>query len=97
MDKTAAGAARHDANGHANVNKRSESDVYEHCVSALQAAQAKDQAWFARFEDIDTSVCSRDELLALLSGAPTGFTAGFLFGKFAMRNEMAEVTGRPFE
>lgn len=97
MEKSAAGAARHEANAQANVNMRSESDIYDHCVSALQAAQAKDQAWFAKFEDIDTSVCSRDELLELLSGAPTGFTAGFLFGKFAMRNEMAEVTGRPFE
>lgn len=56
-----------------------------------------DPVWAASFDATDIFVCERQLLATLLSTAPNAFAAGVLFGVFSMRQEVAQITERPFE
>ncbi len=69
-------------------------------VNAAAAELAKtaqiDAFWWFEYEHTETDICSRADLLNLLETAPTPIARGVLFGKWIMRVEIENITGRPF-
>ena len=55
-----------------------------------------DAAWWRVYEQTETDICARSELLSLIETAPTPIARGVLFGKWLMRIEIENITGRRF-
>lgn len=47
-------------------------------------------------EFVDPDICSSSQLLDLMANAPDDLALGFLIGKLTLRQQIAEITGRPF-
>lgn len=63
----------------------------------MDALEAKYPDWMATYNEVlPDSLATRAELSELWATAPTPFAQGLIYGKFAMRLEIAAHTGIPF-
>jgi hypothetical protein len=73
-----------------------EPDIVATAAAELAKTAQIDPSWWLEYEHTETDICSRAELLSLLETAPTPMARGVIFGKWLMRIEIENVTGRPF-
>lgn len=52
--------------------------------------------WYAAYDEAMIDTADRAVYVELLNTAPTPFAVGLLYGKFAMRMEIEQITGRAF-
>lgn len=64
------------------------------CSADLQALEREHPQWLAEFDDANPDVADLDELLVLLSSAPTAFARGLIKGRIDLRMQMARITLR---
>jgi hypothetical protein len=70
--------------------------IINSAATELAKTAQVDAFWWNEYERTETDICSRAELLNLLQTAPTPMARGVVFGKWLMRVEIENVTGRPF-
>lgn len=74
-----------------------EREVMNKCQALMHAVAKVDPAWLAYYEDSFPSTAEREVIVDLMNSAPNHFVLGLLYGKFLMRLEIAQITGREFE
>lgn len=63
----------------------------------MDALEANHPEWYATYNEVlSDSLATRAELAELWATAPTPFANALIYGKFAMRLEIAAHTGIPF-
>lgn len=60
-------------------------------------SQEGNPEWHIHFDDVDPISADRDDVAQLMDTAPTGFTRGYMKGIVAIRQQLAIVSGRPFD
>ena len=58
--------------------------------------EIENSAWWKGHEAHDPLVADLLELENMLKSAPDQLARGFMFGLFAMRQNLSQITGRPF-
>lgn len=74
-----------------------EQEAMARCDRRMQELMAQFPAWFELYDDTLPDNAPRDEVVELMSSAPSDFALGLLYGKFTMRLELETMTGRPFK
>lgn len=69
---------------------------YLGCLAELARLADTHPDWYARYEDSDTDVCSKLELMELIATAPSPVARAYLCGKVSLRDAIASITGRPY-
>lgn len=68
------------------------------CIEKLSDLEHEYPDWFLAYDNAMVDVCAdRATIEALLDSAPTEFLRGMLYGKLAMRTQIAFLTERSFD
>lgn len=93
VDQNALSVQDRDPDSDAQIVER---EIMRKCHDLMTSIGRTDPGWMAYYEDALPDTADREVVIDLMRSAPNPFAMGVLYGKFLLRIEIAQITGREF-